>query len=312
MTKSSRFVRPISPQSGIILQERDRKIIQSVYTHRYMRSKHIHQLLFAKVSLRVVQARLRKLWEWGFLERYFVPQVFVSGQPTMSYATQPIYGLGKAGGELLFQMNAEQFNEVVRPPKKMGLFCLEHHLIVTDFLVSLETAEFKNNWRLQSVESETALWRKLAAWRNQGGIGQVIVPDGAFTLVCSQTGQTQSFYLEVVRAGVSGGNRSLLEKWRRYVQLSKDGFFSRVYGHKRIRAVITITGSKKRSENLRLFAAELKYGCRMFWFGLYQKPNIVVGRVSENTLKADSILDARWQTADEEVLSIIPNDELSS
>jgi len=302
MPHPSRFVRPERPSSGLVLQPRDREILKSVFTHRLMRSDHVRELLFSGKSLRVAQVRLRKLWEHGYLERCFVPSV-LSGETNASVRIgQPVYGLTKKGAELARESFGQDASKTPQRFRKEtpGLALLQHHLVVTDFLVSLEAACGRHaGVQVESVESETGLWRKIALWRERsGGRNGYLVPDGAFTLSYPDSGERWSFCLEVVKAGVKGGNSQLLRKMERYVLFHRQGFFKQAYGQEKLRAVIFLTSSEARAERFRVLAKSLKHGRRLFWFGAYMAlgPN----RKQESPFKPETILSLDWNTAEDD------------
>src|SRR5207248_164462 len=101
LPRSSRYVRPPLLKHGLDLQPRDRALLRSVFTHRFMRSDHLRALFFAGASLRVAQLRLRRLWEHHLLERHYLPFVLDGIHPAPPRARQPIYALGPRGAEVV-------------------------------------------------------------------------------------------------------------------------------------------------------------------------------------------------------------------
>src|SRR5258707_12262808 len=79
------------------LMERDKEIVKTVYDYRVLRQDQVQALFFgpnpgAKAA---AQRRLVKLYDCGFLERYFLPT-------RGGLMSSPIlYGLDKRGAELL-------------------------------------------------------------------------------------------------------------------------------------------------------------------------------------------------------------------
>jgi hypothetical protein len=80
------------------------------------------------------------------------------------------------------------------------------------------------------------------------------VPDGAVRRRYSN-GETLTFYVEIVRADVRGGNATLLRKMDAYVALNRDGRFRECYGHENLRAVLFFTTSGERADHFRELAA---------------------------------------------------------
>lgn len=302
----SRYIRPVAPSAGLCLQARDLDILRSVYQHRFVRSDHLHRLLFAGVSLRALQVRLRKLWEHHYLDRYFQPFVLGEGHRPPPCATQPIYALGRRGAEEVAEQLGVAMDEIPHGFRHdgLGLPALHHHLVVTDFLVAVAVAaRDRPDIALHEIKSGFALARTASLWkRRTQAPHQYVIPDGAVTL--SVGGQSRTYYLEVVRAGVSGGNKCLIEKLRRYVSLNRLGFFKQAFGHERLRAVVFATTSEERSDRLRAVARRLVHGRHLFWFGSYEEKQRDGTRRS--TLAPESIFAARWRTVDDELRSLLP------
>jgi len=302
----SRYIRPAEPSAGLLLQSRDLDILRSVYQHRFVRSDHLHRLLFAGVSLRALQVRLRKLWEHHYLDRYFQPFVLGEGHHSPTRATQPIYTLGRRGAEEVAELLGVARDEIPHGFRHngLGLPALHHHLVVTDFLVAVVvSARGCTDITLHEIKSGFTLARTASLWkRRTQAPHQYVIPDGAVTL--SIGGQRMTYYLEVVRAGVSGGNKRLIEKLRRYVSLNRLGFFKQAFGHERLRAVIFATTSDDRSDRLRAVARPLVHGRHLFWFGSYEAKQRDGNR--QSTLAPESIFSPRWRTVDGVLRSLLP------
>lgn len=291
-----RATRRRAPTSGLSLQPRDVALIEAVHRYRYVRSDHLASLLFSGRTLRVCQGRLHKLREHRFLERFRLTAV-VNEDGRVSADTRPVYGLGVRGAELMADRLHIPSGRVAYGfhYRGSGAGTLEHHLIVTDFLVAVScAARRETSIRGCTTEHEWALWARLDAIGSRPPAGAYVVPDGALTLTLA-TGEKRTYYVEVVRAGVRGGNRGLAGKMQRYLALARSGFFRRAYGHERLRAVLFLTSSDGRAENLRQVAAFLPHGQQLFWFGSYA------------TVAPDSFLDARWRTATGELVSFLPS-----
>ena len=295
MTYASRYQRPSVPRSSLHLQERDLAILNAAHVHRFVVSHHIRELLFPGVSLWRAQHRLRKLWEHRLLDRYFAPAVLRTGIAVPQLSPRPIYALTARGAACLAEASsgrATGLHTALRL-KARSRPTFEHHLVVTDFMVALRVAlETESRARIHRLEHEHVLWphvlRLPPAARKRG----VIVPDGAITLDVSN-GQRITLYLEVVRAGPPGGNKTVREKLARYAELHHQGFFKSLYGHERLRAVVFATTSEVRAERFCSFAAGLPHGRRLFWFGSYASPS----KDTRSGFTPTSILTHLWQTA---------------
>lgn len=149
---------------------------------------------------------------------------------------------------------------------------------------------------LIEVSPERGFRARVEASRNVAPLPSgYVIPDGGFTLR-KGNGQPRSFYLEVVRADVRGGNATLRAKLAKYVELNRTGALRALYGHDRLRAVLFLTTSPERAERLRALATALPHGRRLFWFGAYGAPG-PGGRLVP-ALSSTSVLDRRWTDAD--------------
>lgn len=288
--RRSRFARPNVPLRGIRVQPRDAAILEALARFRFLTSLHVQALIAPAQTLRVTQGRLRLLFEHRLVERAFLPlQIGASHQER----TGPVYTLSAGGADILADWSP------TLPVGKPGfgshgtaLPLLRHHLVVADLLVALDVAlgvAFPGMPR--RLEPEAPLWRRLDS---AGERGEHLVPDAAVTL----GDPARTYYAEVVRADVRGGNDRLVAKLARYAELIWRGRFRELYGHERIRAVLVLTTSDQRAEQLRRAAERLTHGRQLFWFGSYAESER--GKKITFTLTPDTILERRWHTIDGE------------
>jgi hypothetical protein len=279
---------------GLRLQPRDLAILAAADQHRFLRSDHVRALLFPEVSLRVAQVRLQRLFRHGYLKRLYVPFILDGEHAPPLHSGQPIYRITKRGLRLLSE-RADAL--ATKEPARASVMTLEHHLVVTDVLVALAVA-CRSGGSLELAESrhEGVFLAQLRAYRQSARIANAIVPDGGFRLRHPLTGTTETFYLEVVRADVKGGNGRLIHKLRRYVELHRAGFFRAAFGTTDLRAVLFLTTSEVRARHLHAVALKLAHGRRLFWFGAYQEDSIC-GR-KQSLIAAKHILSRPWLTPD--------------
>lgn len=291
-------------ETGLRLQPRDLAILAAADKHRFLRSDHVWTLLFSDVSVRVAQVRLQKLHQHGYLKRLYVPFVMDGEHAPPLHRGQPIYRLTWRGVRLLSE-SAGHLAPSTKEPANASVMTLEHHLVVTDVLVALATACRSGvSLELTDIRHEGVFLRQLRAYRQSVRIANAIVPDGGFRLRHTLTGRTETFYLEVVRADVNGGNGRLIHKLRRYVELHRAGFFRAAYGTTDLRAVLFLTTSEVRARHLQKVASRLAHGRRLFWFGAYQE-NGKHGR-SLSLLSSDAVLTRRWLDANGDGVSFAP------
>ena len=288
---------------GLRLQPRDAELIAAVLRYRFLKSNHLHHLVAPDVSLRIVQERLRKLTLHGYLKRFYLPVVLDGQHAPPTHRRQPVYGVTACGARLL----NESADGTVSPclaTERPSPMTLLHHLVATDCLISLAVAcRERNDVRFENGEHDGILYSKLRAFRQKWRVHNAVIPDGTFTLHYPTPNETLTFYLEVVRADVKGGNRTLLAKMQRYVELHRQNFFRDAYGHPRLRAVLFATTSHARAENLRRLAESLTQGRRLFWFGSYQEKDSDGVPVTRFT--PERILSLLWEDAEQETFTLI-------
>ncbi len=248
-------------------QDRDRQLLHAIYRHRYLSTRHIRDLLFPGKSIQSATARLSKLWRSRLVHKN---RLLKDG-----FGTQVLYSLAKRGAEIV----ADDFALKHLPPcthtqNKRGFGYLEHQLVVTDILIALQAKQFDPNQPLLvGFERETRLRQKLSAYQARQDLkgATSLVSDGAFTLFCHHWANPQTFHLEVVRARVSGGNKTLLQKMKQYAHLNRSRYFQHAFGHNHVRAVLFVTTTEKRARHFQQLASQLPYGHNLFWFGSYEQ-----------------------------------------
>jgi hypothetical protein len=288
---SSRYVRRPLAGERLVLTVRDLEILGRVHSHRFMRAEHLHPLCFRGRTLRVTQARLAKLWQHGYLDRHFVPYALDGTRRAPSEAATPVYALGERGLETLRKAAGEpNFLGGAARSREFSPVTLAHRLIVTDLLASLEAAALEKGIAGQvAVEHEWWLWKKAA--ERQTSTHGLAVPDGAFTLRGPERSEPETWYVEIARAGVSGGNETLLAKMRRYLSLRAEGRFHRAFGHGRIRGVLIAAPTPERARNLRALAARLPSGSRFFAFTHYEDRR---GDRRLRRFRPETVLELGW------------------
>jgi hypothetical protein len=285
----------------------------AVHHHRYLSAEHIQRLFFSKTGMRTVTARLRKLWENKYLDRHFVPFVLDGTRECLRRKHPPYYALATKGARLLSKATGTDMADMPHTPatNRLGFATFEHHLVATDFLTAVEAASAQHNglsartWREHQIRPAVCRWSTETRPRRS-----FLVSDGAFTVQLNGQRPT-AFHLEVVRAGTKAGNATLRARFARYAHLNKNGFFSKALGHDRLRAVLVMTTSDERAENLRKLAKSLPYGKHLFWFGSYQHPNR--RRDFDTVFTPETVFSPMWRSAgDEELHCILPSPRKST
>src|ERR1039457_4439826 len=262
-----------SPVARMWLTPRDRAIIRLIHRHRFLRSPQILVLLGG--SSQHLLRRLKLLYHHGYLER---PRCQIDSyyRPGSRHI---IYGLGNKSLAFLKQELNVNFREVSWGEKNRGVgrIFLEHALLVSDVMVSLELACRKHGGIKLLYEDELALRseREPFQWRVkvQGGIRLGVIPDRVFALeYAGENGQPERihFFLEadrgtmpVVRNGLT--QTSFYRKLIAYEATWTQKIHQRHLGIHRFR-VLTVTTVAARVKSLLDACSRLKRGHGLFLF----------------------------------------------
>lgn len=280
----------------IQLTDRDREIIRLVHRHRFLRSSQIAALMLG--SPQQLLRRLKLLYHHGYLERPRA-QIEYYHRGGSRYI---VYGLGNKGGTLLKQELGIAFRHVSWGEKNrsIGRIFLEHALLVSDVMVSLELA-CRQSGRVRLVPGDQlALPNKVTGkrqpfrWRVKvkGDVKLGLVPDGVFALEYqSQDGKSQRayFFLEADRGTMPVMRRHLSQtsfyrKLLAYEATWSQSIHESRFGFHRFR-VLTVTKSQARVKSLVDACSKLERGQGLFLFAdrsILEKP--------------EEILSASWQT----------------
>jgi len=268
--RSPRFKRAptIAP---IQFTNRDREIIRLVHRHRFLRSHQIVALLSA--SPQQVLRRLKSLYHHGYLTR---PRVQL--EYYQRGGTRPIvYGLSNKGGMLL----EREFGITVSGNENddgVGRIFLEHAILVSDVMVSIELACRKSGDVRLLYEGQIALQSKQTQFQwlvkvHGHGVTLGVVPDRVFALEYPDHGgqmQRVYFFLEadrgtmpVVRSGLK--QTSFYRKLLAYEATWTQKVHQRKLGIHRFR-VLTVTTNAMRVTSLLEACSRLKRGHGLFLF----------------------------------------------
>lgn len=287
MSRLPRFKR-VPPVAPIQLTERDRDIIRLVHRHRFLRSNQIVALMGG--SEQQVVRRLQVLFHHGYLERPRAQIQYYERGGSRSIA----YGLGSKGGALLrhelgLAVDSDSWGE---KNHAVGRVFLEHALLVSDVMVSLELACRKHGIKLlyeDQLEQQSFQWRV----KIEGGIKLGIVPDRALALeYTDQGGQVQRayFFLEADRGTMpitrhTLSQTSFYRKLLAYEATWTNKIHQRHLGVPRFR-VLTVTVSAARVKSLLEACSRLKRGHGLFLFAnttILEKPDEMLTPIWKTT-----------------------------
>lgn len=222
----------------MILTERDKRIILSVYENRYLTRGQIERLFCLGTT--VANRRLRLMFQHGYLERMFQPVSFGS--------LRIVYGLDRKGAEIIAQklnLDMSSLNWKRRNSKVEFLF-MEHTLAISDFRVSLE-ASLKCR-----PDSLLLFWQRENKDLNcrvsdpTGKSKYITVNPDAFFGILSPRGK--SYYFLEADLGTESSKR-FERKIVAYRQYWKSGKYQEMYGFGSFR-VLTVTTGERRLNNL--------------------------------------------------------------
>jgi hypothetical protein len=251
------------------LTERDKEILRLVYRHRFLRSTHICSLIPG--SSQQILRRLKLLYHHGFLirPRSQIEFYYYGGRREI------VYGLGNKGASVLKTEFGSMFRDTPWDEENGSVkrVFLEHALLVSDIMVSLELACRQNGVRLlteQNLAKENLPFR----WKmNLAGQKFSVAPDRVFALefkTADGSIRRSHFFLEadrgtmpVVRKSVS--QTSFYRKLLAYEATWVQGIHERHFGFNRFR-VLTVTTSSERVKSIVDACSKLKSGHGLFLF----------------------------------------------
>ena len=289
----------------IQLTERDRMIVRCVFQHRFLRSWQIAALVGG--SKQAVLRRLQLLYHHGYLER---PRAQIEYfQPGGSRAI--VYGLGDRGAELLSSSGSTPARALEWSAKNRAVkrLFLEHALLVSDVMVSLELAcrqhggvRFLNSEELP-LPATTRSRLEPFQWkvRLNGGAQLGVVPDCVFGLEFVDQPPDRSrayFFLEadrgtmpIARNGLH--HSSFHRKFLAYEATWLQELHRKQFGFHRFR-VLTVTTSADRLTHLVEACHQLNRGRGIFLF------------TDLNSLTVTSNpLTMQWQSGQGSVVSLV-------
>jgi hypothetical protein len=263
-------------RAPIVLQARDHALIDALYRHRYLSTSHIHELLFATRSRRVVQERLAKLTAARYLSRQIITR-----SETRLKRVHPLrdvlYSLARAGAELLARKEEVALAAIphTRAQNALGFDTMLHHLVVTDILVALECAARDTAGTLTVTTMREHTLRRVLGLAAAGTRvpRPWLLPDGACTLTLTGKPFCLTYYLEVVRSLPPGGRAAVKRKFEHYLRALAHGHLPRIFGHEHVGAVLIVAPTYERAEHLRRVAEELPKHRARFWFAPYLPPD---------------------------------------
>lgn len=278
--RQSRFERA-TRITGLILQERDRRILTACYHYRYLTRSQL-QRLFGIGCVTRINLRLRKLWDHRYLERRFLPNVAGSAEA--------IYLLGNNGVSVVANMLGIDAEEVLQN-RALNLAIKEttlpHDLAVNDFQIAItkeidadKRFELKRWWDPRECEQPFKVSSGNETYTT------TLRPDGLLQILFG--GQLYSFFVELDLS--TSGLRKLKDKFVGYAQFLQLGLAKEAFGISKF-YLLVITRTPERRENLRTLANEAN--AQFTWLA------------TEAELKVSPLTAAVWRRCGQEALSAL-------
>lgn len=263
------------------LTPRDAEILRLLRRHRFLRSNHIAALLGD--SRQQLLRRLQKLYHHGYVERPPCQLDYFHRGGSLAM----VYGLGNRGAAFLLRTENSvpvRLDWNARNRSATRLF-LDHALMISEILVSLETAcRARGDVRLRhseelahSARGDTARWSIPA----RGMERTAVIPDAVFALERTQPdGSTDSvlYCLEADRGTmpVQSANQhrtSIARKLTAYETSWRTNIFRQRFNATRVQ-VLTVTTSAARLDSITACAGNRVSAAGLFHFTAF--PDILV------------------------------------
>lgn len=251
------------------LTERDKEIIRLVYRHRFLRSAHICSLVSG--STQQILRRLKLLYHHGYLTRPRSQIEFYH----YGGRREIVYGSGNKSATVLKTELGAMFRDTPWDEENGSVkrVFLEHALLVSDIMVSLELACRQNGVRLlteQNLAKENLPFR----WKiNLAGQKFSVAPDRVFALEFKGMDgilRRSHFFLEADRGTMPVVRKSLSQtsfyrKLLAYEATWAQGIHEKWFGFNRFR-VLTVTTNSERVKSIVDACYKLKTGHGLFLF----------------------------------------------
>lgn len=220
----------------------------------------LQELYFGSVPR--CNARLRQLFDWQYVTRYYLPQA--------RWGSEAVYLLGPQAVPLVAAKLEREEPEVRKQCRTRTPTFLEHTLAIVDFYLNLRRAvERQADAGLQpAVEMERWLPEMLCrheyeirATHGGGWKTEVFKPDAFVRLTEAGTNAYRPYFVEI-DLGHTSSNQFVgkLLSHQRYLE---SGLFAQMYGGTAFQTLV-VTTSENRRDNLRGLVEE--QGSGLFWF----------------------------------------------
>lgn len=222
--------------AGMRIEERDEKLLCDLFLHRAMARGQLQALYFSSTVR--CNARLRLLFDHGFVRRYY--------HPAAPYGAQAVYLAGKNAIPIVarrLEMGLAEVAKQVRGGRTPTF--IEHTLAIIDVRIAFVNL-VKGN---PNVEIERWLAEPMCRHeyeiRAAGGTWQkeVFKPDAFIRLYRNDTNEYFNYFIEVDLGHTS--SRQFLGKVQMHQRYLESGLFREVYGSEAFQTVVITTGQRR-------------------------------------------------------------------
>jgi len=251
--RASKRVRPKKPEP-MALTDRDKEILARIWEDRMLFTSQVSRIFFSGKAR--ANARLRRLWENRYLDRYFLPTLMFHG------STEALYLLGKKGVDVVAVTLGVERTEIARGMSYLKqkvrthsfLLSLDHILAVADFRIAFaEAVESRPGITMEGWIPERMCEDSYRFWRIGGKVAGKLRPDGYCQLREGEE-KRYSFFVEVDLGTMS--SKAFRHKVQRYLDYSESGGYEKRFGFKYFRVLVATTGAQ-RLANLKQTTEEL-------------------------------------------------------
>jgi hypothetical protein len=231
----------IAKPSPLVLQPRDEAIIEALYDYGILAGEQIDRLIGFGCATRR-NARLRALFDHGFVDRKFLP--------TLQGSPKALYILGRRASEIVsrrLDVDPQRVALRIKRARETKDLFLNHRLQLNETRLSFALA----------INANPDM--RLELWRTEPELsGSPLIPD-AYCRYSFQ-GKVFSFFFELDRSTES--HRRFKAKIHEYLNYGLTGSYQREYGFKFFRVLIAAP-SDARLANLQKLIAGITN--KMFW-----------------------------------------------
>jgi len=329
MASFKKFVRPEMPRAGLV-SERDLDLIEAILRYRFIPASALIRVVGGNED--VTHRRLRKLWEWGTINRWAFPGLrthsefhyYLDNRAALDtlvlHERLPAAGVGMLD-EIRDNRERGSAAAVLRG-QHMQLGFLQHSLMISRMHFMLEMSERATECLLQSwAQGSQLAGRKVDVprikssrvdnqyfWQESQSIERLpIEPDALFTLQFStrpEGDQLAHFFYEADRGTMT--TTAMFRKFRAYWHFVKKQQHREAFGFHPVRAVLIETTTEARARRLMELVRHPLIGgsdrrTGLFWFTI--SPLFTNKEPSEETGGARVL--PRWLTSPDGVMGPI-------